>query len=88
SRRAIGFMVVCEGALLGLIGGLFGVLGSALFFYLKSFTLGNEGLTLALTPTSMVVITGLLLAVSLGLLASIYPAYKATSRPLVQSLSS
>lgn len=87
SRGAIGFMVVCEGALLGLIGGLFGVLGSALFFHFKSFTLGNEGLTLALTPSSMVVVTGLLVAVSLGLLASIYPAYKATSRPLVQSLN-
>ena len=87
SRGAIGFMVVCEGALLGLIGGLFGVLGSALFFHFKSFTLGNEGLTLALIPSSMVVVTGLLVAVSLGLLASIYPAYKATSRPLVQSLN-
>ena len=87
SRRAIGFMVVNEGALLGLIGGLLGVLGSALFFHFKAFTLGNEGLTLALTPSATVVVSGLLVAVALGLLASIYPAYKATSRPLVQSLN-
>ncbi len=88
SRDAIATMVVYEGALLGLLGGLLGVLGSAAFFSWKSFTLGNEGLTLALSPSMMVVVTGLLVAVALGLLASLYPAWKATSRPLVQSLSS
>ena len=88
SRADIGLMVVSEGALLGLAGGLLGVLGSAFFFKWKAFTLGNEGLTLALNPSSMVVFSGLFVAVSLGLLASLYPAWKATSRPLVQSLNS
>jgi putative ABC transport system permease protein len=88
SRFAIGLMVVIEGVLLGLVGGLIGVFGAMVFFHLKSFTLGNEGLTLALTPSATVTLTGLGVAVALGLLASLYPAWKATSRPLVQSLNS
>ena len=88
SRSAIGLMVVFEGILLGLMGGLIGVSAAIAFFKVKAFTLGNEGLTLALTPSTSVAINGLGVAVALGLLASIYPAWKATSRPLVQSLSS
>ncbi|MFC4992508.1 ABC transporter permease [Rubritalea tangerina] len=88
SRSQIALMVVSEGALLGVIGGLLGVLGSALFFSWKAFTLGNEGLTLALSPSTTVVVSGLLVALGLGLFASLYPAWKATSKPLVQSLNS
>lgn len=87
SRLAIGTMVVIEGVLLGLIGGLAGVLGAMAFFKFKSFTLGNEGLTLALSPSASVTISGLGVAMALGLLASLYPAWKATSRPLVESLN-
>lgn len=87
SRLAIGTMVVIEGILLGLIGGLAGVLGAMTFFKFKSFTLGNEGLTLALSPSASVTISGLGVAMALGLLASLYPAWKATSRPLVESLN-
>lgn len=87
SRLNIGTMVVFEGILLGLLGGLIGVLGAIAFFHLKSFTLGNEGLTLALSPSISVLTSGLLVSLTLGLLASLYPAYKATSRPLVQSLN-
>lgn len=87
SRLAIGVIVVIEGVLLGLIGGLAGVIGAMAFFKFKSFTLGNEGLTLALTPSASVTVSGLGVAMALGLLASLYPAWKATSRPLVESLN-
>lgn len=87
SRFAIGVMVVFEGVMLGLIGGVIGVFGAMTFFHLKSFTLGNEGLTLALSPSLGVTLSGLVVAIMLGLLASLYPAWKATSRPLVQSLN-
>lgn len=88
SRLAIGFMVVSEGILLGFIGGVIGVFGAMTFFHVKSFTLGNEGLTLALSPSQEVLISGLIVAIILGLVASIYPAWKATSQPLTQSLNS
>ncbi|MBT8036834.1 MAG: ABC transporter permease [Verrucomicrobiae bacterium] len=87
SRKNIATIVVFEGALLGVIGGLLGVFGAFFFFIIKSFTIGNEGLTLALAPTTSVCMSGMMVALLLGLIASIYPAWKATSQPLIQSLS-
>ncbi|ADE53073.1 ABC transporter permease [Coraliomargarita akajimensis] len=86
SRRAVGSIMVGEGAVLGLLGGLVGSLGATFFFYIKSYTVGNEGLTLALTPSLSVTITALALACGLGLLASLWPAWIAAKQPLVDSL--
>ncbi|MEM7699767.1 MAG: ABC transporter permease [Verrucomicrobiota bacterium] len=87
SRLRISWLVMIEGLLLGLGGGLVGVAAAMLFFELKAFTFGNEGLTLAISPTLSVMAKGIAIALLLGLLASIYPAWKATSRPLVQTLN-
>jgi putative ABC transport system permease protein len=87
SRKDIAVIVLFEGVLLGLIGGILGVAGAFSFFHFKAFTIGNEGLTLALTPTIEILFNGLVVSVLLGLVASIYPAWKATSRPLIQSLN-
>lgn len=86
SRYAVGSIMVGEGAVLGLAGGLVGSLGASLFFYVKSYTVGNEGLTLALSPSLSVTVTALSVACALGLLASLWPAWVAAKRPLVESL--
>ena len=86
SRHQVGLIMVGEGALLGLLGGSIGSLGAGAYFHLQSFTLGNEGLTLALTPSLSVTLSGLAIAVLLGLIASIWPATLAATRPLVDSL--
>lgn len=86
SRRAVGLIMMGEGTLLGLLGGLFGSLGAAGFLYWKSFTVGNEGLTLALGSSWTVTLSALGIACLLGLVASIWPAFLAASRPLVSSL--
>ncbi len=88
SQPAIGFLVLWEGALLGLFGGLAGSLPATAFFHWKRYTLGNEGLTLALTPSLQVTLAGLAIAVLLGLLASIWPAVTAARKPIVTSLRS
>lgn len=85
-RFAVGLIMVWEGALLGLFGGLVGTLGAMTFFHFKRFTLGNEGLTMALTPDWSVTLSGLLLAVLLGLIASVWPAIVASTKPVVSSL--
>ena len=87
SRLLISWLVVVEGLLLGLIGGILGVVGAFLFFHFKAFTLGNEGLTLAPTPSTGVLIQALGIALALGMLASLYPAWQATSKPLIQTLN-
>lgn len=86
SRVSVGLLMVWEGAFLGLAGGLMGSLSAALFFNWRRFTLGNEGLTLALTTDATVVVSGLIVALTLGLVASVWPALVAARRPIVTSL--
>ncbi len=85
-RLSVGTLMVWEGILLGFLGGVVGSGLAALFFHWKRFTFGNEGLTLALDPSLTVTVTGLLLAVALGLLASLWPAWVASRNPIVTSL--
>lgn len=85
-RLSVGALMVWEGVLLGLLGGLAGGGLAALFFHWKRFTFSDEGLTLALAPSLQVFATGLLLAVALGLLASLWPAWVSCRDPIVTSL--
>ncbi|MGJ3242235.1 MAG: ABC transporter permease [Opitutales bacterium] len=85
-RLTVGLIMVWEGALLGLIGGLSGAGSAALFFHWQAFTLGNEGLTLALTPSFGLAVTALAMAVLLGTVASLWPAVVAATQPVVASL--
>ncbi|MGB0258352.1 MAG: ABC transporter permease [Coraliomargarita sp.] len=86
SRRMVGSIMVGEGIVLGLAGGLVGSLSASLFFYFRSYTIGNEGLTLALAPSLSVTTSSLVIACALGLLASLWPAWGAAKQPLVESL--
>lgn len=86
SRTAIGLIMIWEGILTGLIGGFAGSGAAGLFFQLKSYTIGNEGLTLAFNPSLEVTLGGLGIAVLLGFLASLGPALIASRKPIVSSL--
>lgn len=86
SRAAVGVVVMCEGLLLGLAGGAVGSAAAAAFFHWRRFTFGNEGLTLALTPSAGVTLAAMGFAILLGLLASLWPAWIAARRPVVESL--
>lgn len=86
--RAIACLVVGEGGMLGLAGGLLGVLSANAFLYWQSFTMGNEGQTLAVRPDAAVILVGITAGLLLGILASFWPAYQAIRQPIVQSLRS
>ena len=85
-QKTIGVLVAIEGVLLGLVGGVVGVACAFSFLKWQSFTIGNEGLTLSVVPDIMIVLRGLAVAFALGLLASLYPAWKASRAPIVRSL--
>jgi len=84
--RAIMFLVVSEGGMLGLAGGILGT-GLA-WFYLRwqSFTLGSEGHTLGIIPDPATALIAITAAFILGILASIHPALIAIRQPIVKSL--
>ncbi len=86
--RAIGCLVLSEGGMLGLAGGITGVGLAAAFLRWQSFTLGNEGQTLAITPDAFVITTGICAALALGIFASLWPAWQAMSQPIVKNLRS
>ncbi|MEO0445825.1 MAG: ABC transporter permease [Verrucomicrobiota bacterium] len=85
-QGAIGLLVLWEGLLLGFMGGLVGSITATLFFFSKRFTLGNEGMTLALTPSMEVTTAALSASLVLGLVAALWPAITAATIPLLESL--
>lgn len=86
--RAIGMLVLSEGGMLGLTGGVVGVGMAAAFLRWQSFTMGNEGQTLAIQPDATVIFIGVLAALVLGVLASLWPAFQAMTQPIVKNLRS
>jgi putative ABC transport system permease protein len=83
---AIGWLVMSESLLLGLIGGAVGVGAAFWFLQWQSITVGNEGLTLAFVPDLQVLLRGMAVALALGLGAGLYPAWIATRQSIVRSL--
>lgn len=86
--RAIMFLVVSEGGLLGLAGGLFGASLAWGFLRWQSFTMGSEGHTLAILPEISTALLASGAALVLGVIASIHPALIAIRQPIVKSLRS
>lgn len=86
--RAIGLLVLGEGGMLGLAGGVVGVGLATVFLRWQSFTMGNEGQTLAIRPDAVVVAVGVAAALLLGVSASLWPAWQAMRQPIVKNLRS
>ena len=86
--RAIACLVVGEGGMLGLAGGVVGVGMAAAFLRWQSFTMGNEGQTLAIQPDSTVILVGVVASLLLGVFASLWPAFQAVTQPIVRNLRS
>ena len=86
--RAIACLVVAEGGMLGLMGGAAGVGLAAGFLRWQSFTMGNEGQTLAIQPDATVIASGIVAALWLGIFASLWPALQAMTQPIVKNLRS
>lgn len=83
---AIAMLVLGEGAMLGAMGGVLGVILAAGFLMWQSITLGNEGQTMSIQPDWVVVVTGIVAALLMGFLASLWPAIQAMRQPIVKSL--
>lgn len=83
---AIGWLVLTEGMILSLGGGILGVGAAVVFLTQQSMTIGNEGLTIAFIPSSSILIVGLIVSLILGLLAGLYPAWQAGRHSITESL--
>ena len=76
----IGWMVVLEGAALGLAGGLAGAIAAFLTVRLGNFSLTMEGLNIEIVAGWLAPTLGIAAALTLGLLAGVVPAIRLALR--------
>lgn len=78
----IGRLIVAEGALLSLLGGVAGAAGGMLLLWLGQFNLTAEGASISLTvPWSLAPVT-LAISIAVGILAGLFPAWRASRREI------
>ena len=83
---ALAWMVIVEGMVLGLLGGVVGVGLAYLALHHGGFSISSEGLSLVFDPTIGVITTAIAIAIALGLIAGLWPAWRAARTPIVASL--
>lgn len=81
-------LIVGEGLLLGLAGGLLGTAGAAGLLYWGRFSLSNEGLSINFEVGPLVWGIGMGAAIALGVLAGLVPAWQAGRRDIVSAFRS
>jgi putative ABC transport system permease protein len=83
-RWLIARMIVTEGVILGLVGGVVGTLVAVGVVHFGKFSLFNEGLSVNVTADWQIVGIGLLLSAAVGVLAGLVPAWQASRREIAQ----
>ena len=81
----IGWMVLVEGALLGLLGGVVGAFGAWLTIQYGRFAMTMEGTSIEISTSAMTAIIGTALALALGILAGVAPALRLSRRSIASS---
>jgi putative ABC transport system permease protein len=78
-------LIVSEGALLGILGGVLGTAAAAALLRWKSYSLSTEGLSIEISLGASVLLLGLLLSASLGVVAGLVPAWRASRQEITAS---
>lgn len=83
--RKIAGLIVAEGLVLSLIGGGVGTIAALAFLSWGRFNLSNEGLSIAFQAGPRVWISALAVTVTVGVLAGLAPAWRASRLPIASS---
>ena len=87
SNLSISWLILAESIFLSLMGGgLGGFIG--LWLFTLSSVLANEGLILAFIPTIEVIVIALTVALVLGIISGLYPAWEGSKKSIVMNLKS
>ena len=78
-------LIVTEGALLGLAGGLLGTVGALALVRSGRGSLSTEGLSIQAAMSAGVMAGGLALSAALGVVAGLVPAWQASRREITES---
>jgi len=80
----IGRMIVAEGLILSLVGGLVGSTAAVSVLWWGGFSLSVEGLSIPIEAGPNVLLAGMLISVLLGVVAGLIPAWQASRREIVE----
>jgi putative ABC transport system permease protein len=78
--RLIGMLIIAEGVVVGTIGGAIGAAAAYGVVRFGHFSLTMEGLNVEIVSDPVMILLGLALSVSLGVLAGLVPAWQASRR--------
>ena len=81
----IGWMVLLEGAILGVIGGAIGTVAAWSFTWFGRFSMTMEGMNVEISSDPLVMALGIGLALLLGTLAGVVPAWRVSRREIAHS---
>jgi putative ABC transport system permease protein len=79
------FMTMGEAALMGILGGIFGIIGGGTFVYFLNDFLASRG-TILFTITPRLLAISIVFATLLGILSGTYPAYRAAKMSPMEAL--
>ncbi len=78
----IGRLVLCEGVVLSMLGGVVGTGAALLVIHWSKFSLSVDGLSIPIEADASLLVMGLLITVALGVLAGLVPAWRASRRQI------
>ena len=85
-RRHVALLMLWEGALLGLAGGLLGALSCRAVLALCPLALSNEGVSLVISAGGNTLLTAVGAAVLIGIASTLWPMFQSTRSNLADSL--
>jgi putative ABC transport system permease protein len=77
-------LIVTEGLLLGVAGGMLGAVAALAVTMLGHFSIGADGLSINMTANPGMLATSLIVSASLGVVAGLVPAWQASRREITQ----
>jgi putative ABC transport system permease protein len=75
-------LIVMEGLLLGVIGGVIGTVAALIATQWSSLSLSTEGLNIPIRADMSILLTGFVVSILLGVVAGLVPAWQASRREI------
>lgn len=76
--------IVMEGVVIGILGGMLGTAVAIIILHYGNFSLYNEGRSISITASATMIVLGLAISGSVGVLAGLVPAVQAARREIAQ----
>ncbi len=80
----LGRLIVAEGVVLGMAGGLLGTAGALAVIEWGQFSMAVDGVSIPIRSQPVLIVTGLAVSMVLGVLAGVVPAWQASRRSIAE----